>query len=99
MGFLAVCSYARPRESLGAGIAQNAAENAKPLSCSPTTVSLRLLFVYISLVSLSLLPCSQANFHFLLHNPAWSDSGRSSSSSPLLQEAFFDPDVLVCRVP
>ncbi|CAM9739779.1 unnamed protein product, partial [Ectocarpus sp. 8 AP-2014] len=40
----------------------------------------------------------QANFHFLLHNPAWSattTTGDARSASPGLQEAFFDPDVLV----
>eukprot|EP00903_Cladosiphon_okamuranus_P015735 g14523.t1 len=36
----------------------------------------------------------QANFHFLLHNPAGA-KGDASSTSPILQEAFFDPDVLV----
>lgn len=36
----------------------------------------------------------QANFHFLLHHPSWS-KGDASLSSPVLQEAFFDPDVLV----
>ncbi|CAM9180499.1 unnamed protein product [Scytosiphon promiscuus] len=36
----------------------------------------------------------QANFHFLLHNPAWTN-GNPSPASPGLQEAFFDPDVLV----
>lgn len=36
----------------------------------------------------------QANFHFLLHNPAWK-VGDASLASPALQEAFFDPDVLV----
>lgn len=36
----------------------------------------------------------QANFHFLLQNPAWT-IGRSSLAPPVLQEAFFDPDVLV----
>ncbi|CAM9744191.1 unnamed protein product [Ectocarpus fasciculatus] len=40
----------------------------------------------------------QANFHFLLHNPAWAAAmtgGDARSASPGLQEAFFDPDVLV----
>eukprot|EP00752_Nemacystus_decipiens_P008402 g7512.t1 len=36
----------------------------------------------------------QANFHFLLHNSAGA-KGDASSTSPNLQEAFFDPDVLV----
>lgn len=43
-------------------------------------------------------PCAliQANFHFLLHAPAterWSSDGKEASLG--LQEAFFDPDVLV----
>ncbi|CAN0297145.1 unnamed protein product, partial [Ectocarpus sp. 12 AP-2014] len=40
----------------------------------------------------------QANFHFLLNNPSWSaatTTGDARSASPGLQEAFFDPDVLV----
>ena len=36
----------------------------------------------------------QANFHFLLHDPTWT-RGDGTSASPLYQEAFFDPDVLV----
>lgn len=50
--------------------------------------------------TLSPIPCYvylfffQANFHFLLHNPAWK-VGDASLASPALQEAFFDPDVLV----
>lgn len=50
---------------------------------SPTTTALSAL---------------QANFHFLLHNPAWgaaTTAGDARSASPVLQEAFFDPDVLV----
>lgn len=53
------------------------------------------------MISASNVPCCccvcvtlQANFHFLLHNPAGA-KGAASSTSPVLQEAFFDPDVLV----